>query len=239
MRSLILKALFHPLNILMLGLSVVAGLVAAWWLFPLGIICWLIMVMAIWRDPSLRISHSMQNREPLAPRFQAYFDRIERSQVNVFNSLASAPSRTRGALEPVRTAIDRLVDNAHSLCSRVTVMENYRVVSQSRTNLKADLTRIDAKIAQANDPVVRQEYTSSRQSLVDRIAKLEAVSTQLERIEAQIVSTTNEMDSIVTEVIRLQALGPEDAGRRVPQLVKQIRQEADQLKDFERLVVDV
>ena len=101
MRSPFLTALFHPLNILMLALSALAGLIAAWWLFPLGLLFWLVMVIAVARDPSLRISHQLHQREPLAQRFQRYFDRIERSQVGVFNSLSSAPARTRRALQPV------------------------------------------------------------------------------------------------------------------------------------------
>ena len=53
------------------------------------------------RDASLQFNYRMQSREPLAQRFQRYFDRIERSQVGVFNSLSSAPARTRRALQPV------------------------------------------------------------------------------------------------------------------------------------------
>ena len=43
MKSPIVVALIHPLNILMAGLAVFAGLVSAWWLFPIGAIFWLVM----------------------------------------------------------------------------------------------------------------------------------------------------------------------------------------------------
>jgi hypothetical protein len=42
------------------------------------------------------------------------------------------------------------------------------------------------------------------------------------------------MDGIVTEVVRLQAVGSEDASRLVPALVKKIREESEQLRKFER-----
>jgi chromosome segregation ATPase len=234
MRSPFLIALLHPLNILMLALSVAAGLIAAWWLFPLGLLFWLVMVIAVARDPSLRISHQLQQREPLAQRFQRYFDRIERSQVGVFNSLASAPARTRRALQPVQAEVNMLVDRAYALCKRMTGLENYRVVSQSRADMQLDLQQIEAKIQQADDALVKREYEESRQALQERLAKLDAVSKQLERVEAQLMSLTNEMDAIVTEVIRLQAVGPEDATRSVPALVKKIREEAEQLRQFEK-----
>ncbi len=72
-----------------MGLSVFAGLVSAWWLFPAGLLIWLIMVVTITRDPALRINHEMQSRTPLAQRFQVYFNRVERAQIGVFNSLSS------------------------------------------------------------------------------------------------------------------------------------------------------
>jgi hypothetical protein len=234
MRSPFLTALLHPLNIAMLALSVLAGLIAAWWLFPLGLLFWLAMVIAVARDPSLRISHQLQQREPLAQRFQRYFDRIERSQVGVFNSLASAPARTRRALQPVQAEVNVLVDRAYALCKRVTALENYRVVSQSRTDIKLDLQQIEAKIDETSDPLVKREYEESRYALQGRLDKLDAVSKYLDRIEAQLMSLTNEMDGIVTEVIRLQAVGAEDASRLVPALVKKIREESDQLHKFEK-----
>ena len=238
-RSPFLTGLIHPLNILMLALSVFAGLVSAWWLFPIGVFLWIVMVIAVMRDPSLRITHEMQRRAPLAQRFQRYFDRVERAQVNVFNSLSSAPSATRRALRPIRGEIGMLTNHVHSLGQRMTLLENYRLVSQSRLDLETDLRDIEAKLADTDDAVIKREYEESRRSLQERLEKLNTVSTQLDRVEAQLMSLTNEMDSIVTEVIRLQALGPKDAARHVPGLVQRIRDQAAQLKAFERETVDV
>jgi hypothetical protein len=230
LRSPFLIALFHPLNVLMAGLAVVAGLVAAWWLFPIGVVLWLVMVIVVSRDPSLRMSHQMGSRDPLAPRFQRYFDRIERAQVGVFNSLSSAPPQTRRMMEPVRAEIDDLVDRAHALMRRMTALENYRLVSQSKTDLSADLEHLERMVAQAGDAVVKREYEESLETLRERIAKPDDVSTQLDRLEAQLVGLTNEMDGIVTEVVRLQAIG-ESAAPLIPPLVARIRERADELDE--------
>jgi hypothetical protein len=45
MGSPLLTAVFSPLNIAMFVLVILAGLFSAWWLFPLGVILWLIMVI--------------------------------------------------------------------------------------------------------------------------------------------------------------------------------------------------
>jgi chromosome segregation ATPase len=223
MRSPILIGLFHPLNLAMLAASAFAGLVAAWWLFPIGLLFWLIMVIWVARDPSLRFNYKMQSRSPLARRFQRYFDRIERSQLSVLNSLTSAPTSTRRALQPVRSEIDLLTAQVYDLCQRMTTLENYRLVSESRTDLEADLQKINTALNGIADPHVRREYQESQLALQDRIAKLDAVSTQLDRVEAQLMSLANEMDSVVAQVIRLQALGSKDAARQVPILLEQLR----------------
>ncbi len=233
MRSPILTALLHPLNIFMVGAAVFAGLMSAWWLFLVGLLFWAIMVFNVARDQSLRFNYEMQQRSPLAQRFQRYFDRIERSQVGIFNTLSSAPPQTRKVLEPIRQAVDTLTQDAYALCQRMTSLENYRVVSQSQTDLSTDLEHINEVIASTEDPLVRREYEESRQALQERLAKLQAVSTQLDRVEAQLMGVANEMDSIVTEVVRLQAMGPDSAKAYAPELLTRLRQEAAQLKAFE------
>ncbi len=40
MHSPTFDALLHPLNLATLALAAAAGLCAAWWLFPLGLLVW-------------------------------------------------------------------------------------------------------------------------------------------------------------------------------------------------------
>jgi hypothetical protein len=223
----------------MIGLAVLAGLISAWWLFPVGLLFWLIMVVTVSRDPSLRISHQMERRAPLPQRFQRYFDRIERSQVGVFNSLASAPPRTRRAIQPVRAEIDLMVDQVYALCQRTTALENYRMVSPSRADLEMDLEEMTARIDEAVDAMVKREYEQSHRSVQERLEKLNAVSTYLDRVEAQLLSLTTEMDSVVTEVIRLQAVEPQEAARLLPAMRKKLREASADLKSFEREAISV
>ncbi len=234
MRSPLLIALFHPLNLAMLGLSLFALLFSAWWLFPLGLLFWGIMVLAIARNPSLRFNAALQSREPLAQRFQRYFDRIERSQVGIFNTLSSAPPRTRRALQPIHAEVDALIHQVHLLCRRMTALENYRLVAQSQADLQGDLHHIEQSLSRTEDALVRREYEESREAMQGRLAKLERVSTQLDRVEAQLLSLANELDGTVTEVIHLQAMGPEDASSLVPALVKRLQEQRVALEAFER-----
>jgi hypothetical protein len=207
----------------MLALSAVAGLVAAWWLFPLGLLLWLLMVVVVSRDPSLRFRHRMRRRKPLAHRFQAYFSRIERLQVRVFNSLAPAPAGTRKALQPVQQELEALAEQVYELCRGLTALENYLLVSESTTNLSAELRRTEEAIDRASDPLVKREYEESREAVVERIAKRKQAASELDRVEAQLVSLANDLDGIVAEVLRLQAEQPAEVERQAAELAERIR----------------
>ena len=239
MRSPTVTGLLHPLNLVMLGLVFFAALVAAWWLLPLGLVLWLVMVVTVARDPSLRISHRMQSRAPLAPRFQRYFDRIERAQVSIFNSLASAPRHIRQTLQPVQGELDALTARVYTLCQRMTALENYRLVTESTSSLQSDLEQVDDAITNAGDPLLKQEYEETRRVLLERVAKLRLVSNELDRVEAQLLGLANEMDSLVTEVIRVQATGSDEAARKVPVLVEKVREQSLDLDEFEREAMEI
>lgn len=239
MRSPFLTALIHPLNIAMLGLSLFAGLLAAWWLLPLGLVFWLVMVISVSRDASLRFTYRMQSREPLAQRFQEYFGRVERCQLSVFNNLASAHPRTRRVLQPVQEGVDSLTAQAYSLCQRMTTLENYRLVTELGRDLDADLKRIDDALQRTTDPAIRLEYDGSRRSIQERLDKLRSVSMLLDRVEAQLLGLANEMDGVTAEVIRLQAMAPEDAARHVARLRQLLQKQSEQIASFEQEIVQV
>jgi hypothetical protein len=135
--------------------------------------------------------------------------------------------------------MEALTDQAYRLCRRMTALENYRLVSESTSNLQADLQQIDEAIDKAGDLLVKQQYEASRRTLLERIAKHKLVAADLDQAEAQLLGLANEMDGVVTEVIRLQAAGPADAERRVPALVADIREQVTQLKKSEQEAVEV
>ncbi|MBN1933860.1 MAG: hypothetical protein JW934_04295 [Anaerolineae bacterium] len=234
MRSPWIVAFVHPLNLFMLMAAAAAGLVSAWWMFPLGLLFWLIMVAMVARDPALKINAGRDGRASLARRFQRYFDRIERAQVNVFNSLSNASAEIKRAMQPVQSEMESLVNRTHALCHRMTNLDNYRLVTESQSTSQNDLKRIDEAIAQAQDPLVRQEYEESRRSLQARQADQQTIVEQLDRVEAQLLSLANEMDGVVADVLRLQALGGQEAQRQSAQLAQRLRREQAELARFEQ-----
>ncbi|MFZ6028895.1 MAG: hypothetical protein ACOYYS_14360 [Chloroflexota bacterium] len=234
MRSPFVTALLNPANLAMLALSVAAGLCAAWWLFPLGLLLWSIMFFVILRDPALRMKQAIETRASLAYRFQQRFDRIERSQVALNNGLISASSSLKQSLSPVQEAVNALVEQAYQACLRMTALENRRLVLQRSQNLTEEMALIDAKILSAHDLKVKQQYEESRAALQERINKFQATSAVLDQFEAQLISLDNDLSSIVTETIHLQTLGKKASGEGVTALLAQVRVQQKELAEFDR-----
>jgi hypothetical protein len=234
MRSPILIAVLQPLNLLMLVASVVAGLISAWWLFPLGLLIWFIMVMVVARDPALKLNTDRGRRQSLSQRFQPYFERVERAELSVFNNLSNAPAKVRNTLQPVQNEINTLVKVTYSLCERMSNLENHRRVTELRGNLTNDLKQIERIIKETDNELVRQDYEESRRGLQARIDEQQKLSNLLERVEAQLLNLSNELDSIVEVVLRVQSLGESETKEYAANIVERLRQELVELNDFEQ-----
>jgi hypothetical protein len=239
MRSPFWIALTHPLNVITLVTSLTAGMLAAWWLLPVGLVLWATMMMLIANEPEVKFRWRTGGRAPLARRFQRYFDRIARAQLSAFNSLNAASGPKRRVLAPVQREIDALTEQAHSLCVRMTTLENHRLVTQASLDPQTDQRQIQAALGRADDPLVEREYAESQRALESRAQELESITRQLDRVEAQLLSLANEMDTMLTELMRLQTLNPEDGARYVPRLVERLQAQSVELSRFEREAIEL
>ncbi len=233
-RSPFITALVNPIALSTLALSAAAGLCAAWWLFPLGLLLWIGMIAIVATDPVLRRMQVMQSRAPVAQRFQMSFSRLERMQSSIDNTVNDSNARLRPLLEPIRAEVDALVSRAHQLCVRMTVLENYRAVQAFNANLEAEIVRLDTQIATATDPMVKHEYEESRQAVQKQIDSLRAISVQSDRVEAQLSSMTATLAGAQAEMVRLSVLGIEAAKQLLPAQLSNVRELDAQLTQFEQ-----
>jgi hypothetical protein len=233
MRSPRATAIFQPINLSMLGLSILAGLIAAWWLFPLGLAFWLVMMARIANDRTIRFDYDMAARsETLSTRFQALYNQVLRSQMRIFNSLMSAGGSTKRALEPVQTEVETLTNRVYALCRQMTGPENFVKVSKMNSDLEGERALLTLSMDNVTDPLVKKEKTEALQTLDERMKKLKQVSTLLDRVEAQLSGVATTMDSILADIIRLQALGAAQAEKEAPEIIRQIRVQTEQVDDF-------
>jgi hypothetical protein len=233
MRSPLTLAFFHPLNAAMFILAALAGLFAAWWLFPLGLVFWIVMVAQIANDRFVRTDYDMQARSgTLSPRFQQLYEQVIHSQMRIFNSLMSASGSTKRALEPVQSEIQSLTSHVYTLCRQMTGPENYVKVSTTNTDLPGQRALLTLGIGNATDDLIKKEKQEALRALDDRMKKIQQVSTLLDRVEAQIGSLASTLDSILADIVRLQAMGSAQAEKEAPEIIQQIRAQVKQLDSF-------
>jgi hypothetical protein len=241
MRSPLETALLNPLNLAMLALSALAGLLAAWWLFPLGLVIWAIMAATIANDKSIRINYNMEARlGTLSARFQEPYSKAVRSQTRIFNALLSASGSNRRALEPIQNEIEKLVDQIYSVCQKMTAPENYVKVAKGKAaDLEGERALLVLSIDKGMDPVVRREKEEAVQALDSRIQKTKSIATVLDRLEAQLASTTTFTDALLADIMRLQVLGIAQIRQEVPNLLEKIRQQGQQLQESEKEIAQL
>ncbi len=233
-RTPFLIALLNPLNLAMLALVGAAGLCSAWWLIFPGMTLWLVMFLVIAKDPTLQFSYILENRAPLASRFQKKFEPINRSLTRLFNTIRSSKTRLRRQLQPVLKTSVELVDRAYGLCLRLTPMENNRLVTQNTGGLLLELENIQTKIDNTEDPVIKREYQDAYHSIRERLEKMDTFDTQLERVDAQLVSLKNDMDNLLATVVSLQSRPVSEARKEVQPILDQLGQEIQAFQSFEK-----
>jgi hypothetical protein len=232
-RSPFLTALFQPVNLLMLVLIAASGLCAAWWLAPVGLVFWIVMLIVIARDPGLKLTFTRQNRQPLSPRFQTRFDRLDRARITIFNTMQRVSSEVRKIYEPVLTALDDLVNHTYQLCLQMSSMDNNYSVQNITGNFDSDIAKMQKNLAETNDPAARKEYETTLEGLQNRQAQLKNLGSLLSRFEAQLTGITNTVDGVVTDSVGLQGRSTEVAQEKVTAILQQIQTERTELEQFD------
>ncbi len=233
-RSPLLTALLNPLNLAMLALIVAAGLCSAWWLAPVGLVLWLIMVIVIARDPGIQITFTRQSREPLAQRYQTRFDKLDRARISIFNTLQRANNPPlRRAIEPIQSTLDDLVEHAYQLSRQMTAMDNNFAVQKISTKFDDDIANMEKNLRAADSPSDRREFEQALASLKERKAQLKSVGTLLSRFEAQLTGTNNAIDGVVSSIVGLQGRSGKSIQEKIPSLLAILQTEQAELQQFD------
>ncbi len=232
-RPPLLSSILHPLNLSMLALTVAAGLCSAWWLAPIGIVLWLIMVLVIARDPGLQMTFTRQSREPLAQRFQNRFDRLDRARISIFNSLQGVSPSFRKITLPIQDTLDELTEHVYQITLNMTALENNFVVQKLSNNYDDDIETMQKNIRSAADTSEKKEFEETLKSLQARKVQVKNISTLLSRFEAQLTGTNNAVDSVVTGIVGLKGRDTKQIEAKIPPLLKILQAEQTELQQFD------
>ncbi|HRE26106.1 MAG TPA: hypothetical protein PK954_05705 [Anaerolineales bacterium] len=234
-RSPLLVAVFQPLHLVLLALTVAAGLCSTWWLFPVGLLLWGGLVWAASRSPAVQTLVNVQARAgALTPRFQGLYDEVSRGQVRLMNALGDGQNLAQeAALAPVQQALNELADEVFSVCQRMTAPENYLRVS-NLVGLEQERALAVLAVESTQDPAQKGQRQDALNALLQRIESLKAIETLLNRTEAQLKTAGNELGVVLSEVMRLQAIGAQADAQTALTLAARLRQQTHELRELER-----
>jgi hypothetical protein len=219
----------------MLALTIASGLCAAWWMAPIGLVFWLIVLVVTYRDPALRMSNTVAGRTTLAYRFQSKFDRVEKVQTSLFLTFKSAPDKTRRLLKPIQDAVNDLVEQTYHVCQRFANVDNYITVQRAANkDLEGEIAIYELKLAGTTDDHLQKEYEEALGTLREQADHLKRMTKLLERFEAQLTTLTSTLERVQANAIRLQTMDEVTIRSEIPDLLKWIEVQSQELKGFEK-----
>ncbi len=234
-RSPLVIALLQPLHLVLLALTIAAGLCAAWWLFPVGLVLWAGLVWSQSRSPSVQALVNVQARAgALTPRFQALYDEVSRNQIRLFNALNGGSNAAQtAALEPVQQALNELADEVFTVCQRMTGPENYLRVTDL-SGLSGERALAVLAVESTQDVAEKKQRQEALETIEKRIQGVKAIETLLNETEAQLKTAGNELAAVLSEFMRLQALGAKSGEDDALKLSARLRKQTLELRELER-----
>jgi uncharacterized phage infection (PIP) family protein YhgE len=194
------------LNIAMLALSIAAGLVSAWWLLPIGLGLWFVMVRGVATHPVTQAQMAQPDRPEVTARFQSVIERIEAGQLRALNAIGETKRPLRQALDPLQTEINRLVDNAHRVAQGTAPLETQR---KARAKLDGDLPQeiatIDRQLVEFTNEAIKRNLAKSRANMQTRLDSLQALTDQLDRVQRQFDTVADTLEQTTASLAKLTA----------------------------------
>lgn len=206
------KAAARPLNLLVLGVALIAGLLVALWLLPVGVVAYIALVVLSLRD--VVAAPDPPRRTVTAPTgtvFQTQLDAILRAQTQIGESVVATEGPLRPALERVTAQVTGIVEEAYALAAKGQTIAVY-LHSINLGDLNGQLAHVEAQVSGASDPQLRQQYEETRAAVADRLRNAQALGTYRERIAAQLETIGANLDNVLAETVRLRAAAPTDSG---------------------------
>lgn len=231
----LLMAIGHPLNVVMFFASILAGLLADWRLIPIGLALWLVMVISVALNPSDKLNSSVEKRSYLSQRFQPLMSRIQRSQVNLFNTIEGLPEDTKAFLKPVHQGVDQLAEKALLYCQRLTPLENYRLVSLNSLNYENEKQKLESRLNSSNNQSVRAELNEALNSLNYRKQTFDSANAHLDKAEAVLTSLANELDATLLEVMQLPSLEKPTMKAKIDTILQKLKTEISEVDEIGKI----
>lgn len=220
----------RPLPIMVLVAAIAGGLLVFWWLFPLGLFAYGLIVFLGGHDPQLAAASQRTPRPRLSsPTFRAQLGAIERTQEQIGRSVAEAEGPLAALLARIDAQTADLVEQAYELCERGQVIEGY-LARVNQSELQQRIAATDQQLAATADPYTRQQLEETRAALAEKQRNAGELTTYVGRIQAQLQNIHANLENVLAETVRLRtadALAADSATTQVAQRLADLKSDMD------------
>lgn len=220
----------QPLALLVLALAIVAGLMVALWLLPIGLLAYAAIVFLTGRDPALAALAQRAPRPRLSsPTFRAQLGAIERTRQEIARSVSQAGGPLGRLLGPIDQQANDLVAQSYTLCDKGQIIERYLAATPRRA-IQDQISTLDGRLAATQDSYTRQQLQEARQALVERQQNARDLETYVDRILAQLQNISATLDNVLAETVRLRtadAVSADTATNQVAQRLSDLKSDMD------------
>jgi chromosome segregation ATPase len=228
----------RPMAITVLACAILTGLLVYWWLLPLGLLVYGLLVFMGGSDPAMAAA---SRQAPVArPRlksmtFRAQLEAIERTQQEIQRSVAQTPGPVGRLLARVTDETRELVVQSYDLSSKGEIIEGY----MARVNLAEIQKRINAtdrQISATSDAYTLQQLQETRAALAEKQRHAADLTTYIGRILAQLQNIHANLDNILAETVRLRTADAVSADSLTNQVAQRLSDLKADMDSFQKVL---
>lgn len=226
----------QPLAVIVLLAALLGGTFVTFWLLPLGVIVYALMVVLGANDSALRFEAATPPRPRLtSPTFRAQIEAIERTAEEIGRSVAQAPGALGRLLAKVNDQARDLTQEAYALGDKGQIIETY-MTSVNQSAIQKQIEALDIRLRSTQDTYTRDQLNETRQALVERQTNARDLDTYIGRINAQLQNIAANLDNVLAETVRLRTADAVSADAATSQVAQRLSDLKSDMDAFQRVL---
>jgi hypothetical protein len=229
-------AIREPVIVFTLITALSAGLLAAWWLFPLGLLLAGLMILRIVTSPTAKLNDRIQSRASLSHSFQEKFRRIESFELRLYNATAGASAEEQRRLRPILENVTELVDQTYAFLAQMATLHNFVSEGTSQHDLKYEMNQeklnLDLMIETCQDPEKLAQYKQDLAALEYRRQNIKEVRSALDSVDNELRQIEQALNTVLAETIMMQGRSTKDTKEKFNAVLAMIDKEKQDLAQF-------
>lgn len=229
-------ASYQPWAIAILVAAIASGLLITWWLLPLGLVLYLVCIVLLSRDQTIRI----QANQPLRPNLRSKalrdkLNKIEQAHKNIKSQIDQVSGPMQRLLTPIAEQTQDLVHQAYNLCQTGEILEQYLAQTQTSNN-NNELADLQQRYNATNDAYTRDQLKEAMEAVRERAQNAADLKTYSDRTKAQLQNISASLENVLAETIRLRTADAAHANAATSQVTQRLSELKIDMDTFQQVL---